>query len=73
MKKVYLSGAIVSAIIHAPLIKQKEYMAFAISTALWPLTAVLWLEYIRYVTWSTYKHEEMVKRKLGPYAETIST
>lgn len=56
MKRLYIGGALLSAMIHVPLLKEKEYGPFAVSVLGWPLIAILWLDYIRYATWAEYRH-----------------
>ena len=69
MKRLYIGGCLFSAIVHAPLLKEKEYVAFALSTFFWPVPLVVWVAYIRYVAWSTYKHNQMVETKSGCYMD----
>lgn len=61
MKKWYGVGCVISGILHAPLIKEEEYVAYGISTLLWPLPLFVWGMYIHYLTWGTYQHERMSK------------
>jgi hypothetical protein len=58
MKKAYLIGAVSSAIIHFPLLKEEEYVSYLLATIAWPVPAIIWLAYIRYVIWSTYQHDK---------------
>lgn len=70
MKKVYLTGLLVSGLVHLPLVKQKEYASYAISTLGWPVPAILWVFYIRYLTWGTFQHRKMVRNKSGVYKDS---
>ena len=65
MKRLYIGGALLSGILHAPLLAQEEYGAFLLSTLLWPLPALVWSDYVRYVMYNSYKHAKM-------YPENIS-
>ena len=58
MKRFYIGGALLSAILHAPLLKDEEYIAFIGASLLWPIPFILWADYIRYATWGQYQHSK---------------
>jgi hypothetical protein len=63
MRKYYIIGAVLSAIAHSPLVKEKEYGAFVVATFAWPMTLLVWGLYTHYLLWGTYQHEQILKRR----------
>jgi hypothetical protein len=71
MKNGYMTGIVLSALFHAPLLKEKEYLSFAAASLLWPVPAFCMAAYIRYLMWGNYQHSRMVELLTGPYAEVF--
>lgn len=58
MKKFYLIGCLVSAVVHKPLLNEKEYVSYGLATAFWPIPVTLVLMYLHYSAWGNYKHSK---------------
>ena len=55
----YLTGCIVSGLLHMPLLDEKEYASYVFATACWPVPLALASMYIHYVVWGNYKHRKL--------------
>lgn len=69
MLRKYILGSVISAAFHVSLLRDKEYGGFALATLVWPVPALMWSVYVRYLIWGNYKHKQMVKNKTGCYKE----